>query len=137
MGETGCFKIPREQFEEIVAGKGALVDWLKEPAIQDALLFPEEADIDIVNHVTLEGYGDIDEKGVELVGRDPFLIGYGYVQNADRTVVTFELSAPSKKGANRKIPDVCAGLGVHCCDLFQVIRALKFSTTWRPPKPKK
>jgi hypothetical protein len=131
MGEVGNFKIPLEQYEEIVTGKGPLVDWLKKS--KDLLLLPEESDVELVAKVTAAGYGRLDEKGVELVGRDPFLIAYGVKVQPGRTVVTLEVSAPSKKNGNRKIPDVCSDLHVPCCDLFQVIRALKFSTSWKHP----
>ncbi len=86
----------------------------------------------MVGEVTVKGYGVLDEKGVEEVGRDPFLISYAYGANEPRCVVTFENSAPSKKGKNRKIPDVCKDLGVECGTLFDVIEALDFTTDWKP-----
>ncbi len=95
-------------------------------------MFGEEADPTLVGEVTLNGYGELDENGLEKVGRDPFLISYGYADKAGRTIVTLEVSAPSKRGPNRKIPDVCADLGVACCDLFEVIKALNFTTNWKP-----
>jgi hypothetical protein len=47
-GSAGIVKIPLEQFEEIVVGTGDLVDWLNEKENSDALLFEEEADLDLV-----------------------------------------------------------------------------------------
>jgi hypothetical protein len=132
MGREGNVKIPREQYDEITAGNGALVAWLKDKDTKDALLFGEEADPKGVNDVTLQGYGQLDEAGIEKVGRDPFLISYGCLDKANRTVVTLEVSAPARQGANRKIPDVCKDLGVPCCDLFQLIDALDFTTNWKP-----
>jgi len=129
--DRGAVKIPREQYEEITRGKGELVDWLKSADVKAALLLGEEADPAVVADVTLRGYGELDEAGVERVGRDPFLIAYGYVERADRTVVTLEVSAPGKQGANRKIPDACRDLGVACCDLFQLLDALDFTSDWR------
>jgi hypothetical protein len=55
-GSAGIIKIPMEQFEEIVAGTGGLVDWLNEQANSEALLFAEEADPDLVAAVTADGY---------------------------------------------------------------------------------
>jgi hypothetical protein len=132
MGTNGSVKVPREQYEEVANGKGALVDWLKTVKVKGALLLGEEADPVLVAEVTLKGYGQLDEIGLEKVGRDPFLISYGYADKAGRTIVTLEVSAPRRQGANRKIPDVCAGLGVACCDLFELINALDFTTDWRP-----
>ena len=72
-----------------------------------------------------------DENGVELVGRDPFLVAYGRVEPGERTVVSFEVSKPGKQGANRKVPDVCRDFGVPCCSLFDMIEALDFTTAWQ------
>ncbi|WP_420636626.1 DUF4411 family protein [Candidatus Palauibacter sp.] len=47
-------------------------------------------------------------------------------------IVTTEVSAVSKRRANRKIPDVAAELNVQTCDPFQFIRRLDFSTSWVP-----
>ena len=130
VGAEGGAKVPLEQYEEIVSGTGELVDWLKD--VKEALLFDEEADPTLVGEVTLYGCGELDEIGLEKVGRDPFLISYGYADKTGKTIVTLEVSAPSKKGANRKIPDVCADLGVACRDLFEFIKAMDFTTNWKP-----
>ncbi len=132
VGAAGNVKVPQEQYEEVTAGKGQLVDWLKNAEIRDALLFDEEADPALIAEVTLRCYGDLDEAGLVKVGRDPFLISYGYAAKERRCVVTFEVSSPSKQGANRKIPDICADLGVDCCTLFRLIEALDFTTDWKP-----
>ena len=132
VGDAGAVKVPQEQYEEITAGKGQLVDWLKNAETRDALLLDEDASPGLVAEVTLNGYGDLDEAGLIKVGRDPFLISYGYAAKGNRCVVTFEVSAPGKQGANRKIPDVCVGLGVDCCTLFKMIDALDFTTDWKP-----
>ena len=131
MGNLGNVKIPREQYEEITTGTGPLVDWLKREDVKRSLLLNEEAMPALVADVTANGYGPLDETGLEKVGKDPFLIAYAYANRADRTVVTLEVSAPKRQGANRKIPDVCNGLGVPCCDLFQLITVLDFRTDWR------
>jgi hypothetical protein len=114
-GLAGIVKAPAEQFEEIVAGTGPLVDWLNEQENKEALLFDEEADPDLVTAVTQDGYApDLNEAELVTVGRDPFLIAYAFAESDNRCVVSFEASAPSKKRANRKVPDVCQALGVQC-----------------------
>lgn len=130
-GITGIVKVPIEQYEEVTVGKGELVDWLKTPDIMAALLFPEDSDPEIVTRVTLKGYGALDEDELEQVGRDPFLIAHALRDPKNRTVVTFENSAPSKKRANRKIPDVCTSLDIRSCTLFNMIRELDFTTDWQ------
>jgi hypothetical protein len=132
-GSLGSVKIPTEQYEEITGGRGELVDWLRVDEHRVALLLAEEADLNTVARVTLDGYGDLNENEIEQVGRDPFLISYGLVDLGERTVVSFEVSAPAKLRANRKVPDVCRHFGVPCCNLYELIRALDFTTDWRPP----
>jgi hypothetical protein len=93
-GGAGIIKIPMEQYEEIVAGKGDLVDWLKEQEHKEALLFAEEADPHLVAHVTTHGYArDLNAAELVTLGRDPFLIAYGLAATAERCVVSFETSA--------------------------------------------
>lgn len=131
-GRAGKVKIPLEQFEEVTAGRGDLVEWLSDHEVRRALVLEEEADPAVVADVILRGYGQLDENGIEQVGRDPFMIAYAIAERAERTVVTFEVSKPGKRGANRKIPDVCRDLGVPSCTLYEMIEALDFTTDWRP-----
>jgi Domain of unknown function (DUF4411) len=120
--------------EEILAGEKSedlLLTWLKDPANKKALLLDESVDGDLVNKVTEAGYGnDLTDTQVEEIGRDPFLIAYG-MAGSDRCVVTAEVSAPSKKKQNRRIPDVCKDFGVECCTPFKVNRDLGFKTGWK------
>ena len=52
---------------------------------------------------------------LERLGDDPYLIACALHLGA--TVVSNEVSKPNKQGTNRKVPDVCASLGVECIDL--------------------
>ncbi len=132
-GSAGILKIPMEQFEEIVAGTGELVDWLNEQENKKALLFHEESDPGLVAAVTARGYAaDLNESELATVGRDPFLIAHAFAASSERCVVSFETSAPSKLRANRKVPDVCVTLGVRCVTLFDLIKELDFTTDWHP-----
>jgi hypothetical protein len=134
-GSVANVKIPQEQYDEIVVGKGELVDWLSGKANKDVLLLPGMADPQLVTRATEEGYApDLNETELLTVGRDPFLIAYALVSIVDRTVVSFETSAPAKQRANRKVPDVCANFGISCITLFELIAALDFTTNWTPPK---
>jgi len=130
-GEHGNVKIPLEQWEEVTSGRGEIVDWLRTEECRAALILVEEPDPAMIADTMRNGYGELDENGVELVGRDPFLIAYARSQLGGRTVVTFEVSKPAKRGANRKVPDVCRDFGVPCCTLFDMIEALDFTTDWR------
>lgn len=133
IGSSGKVKIPIEQLEEIVNGRGPIVDWCKSAPNREALVLREDASPELVARVTREGYApDLTEDEVEQIGRDPFLISYGLVAVGARTVVTFETSSPAKRRAKRKVPDVCADFGVPCRTLYQMIKELDFSTNWRP-----
>jgi len=97
-------------------------------------LLPGVVDPQLVTQATEQGYApDLNEAELLTVGRDPFLIAYGLVSAANRTIVSFETSAPGKQRANRKIPDVCAGFGHKCITLFDLIGTLDFTTNWTPP----
>jgi hypothetical protein len=130
-GEQGTAKLPVEVFEEVVAGSGDLTAWLKEPDNKAALLLLEEADQTRVNAVISQGYApDLNDSELEALGRDPFLISYALVAPADRCVVTTEVSKPSAKRHNRKIPDVCQTVGASCVNSFEFVRRLDFRTNW-------
>jgi len=133
-GESGHIKAPLEILEEVKAGRkdnDLLLDWLKVDDNYNALLLGEEVDLQHVQRVVRNGYAnDLTDDEIELLGRDPFLVAYALAQ-ADRTVVTTEVSRPSKQRQNRKVPDVCNTLGVNCIDPFELNRALKFKTAWK------
>lgn len=133
-GDGGNIKIPSEQFDEVIVGNGDLVDWLKEQESKNALLLDEQVNSALVARVLSNGYApDLDDAELLTVGQDPFLIAYGFAAAADRCVVSFETSAPSKQRANRKVPDVCQTMGVRCVTLFKLIEELDFTTSWTPP----
>lgn len=129
-GQQGNVKIPRETYEEIVRGKGDLVDWLKEKSCRDALLVKEILQPRIVTHILSVGYApDLSDVEIDEIGRDPFLIAYAYGRT-DRCVVTSEVSAISKKRQNRKIPDVCDDLNVRWISDQKFLDVLDFRTNW-------
>jgi Domain of unknown function (DUF4411) len=104
--------------------------WARDPVNRNALLLDEEADPQIVARVIDQGYAaDLSDVEVEKVGRDPFLIAYA-LADKDRCVVTTEVSKPTAMRANRRIPDVCIGLGVKCNDTVAFLKALNFTTSW-------
>jgi len=80
----------------------------------------------------VSGYApDLKDDEVEQIGRDPFLVAYALAQPTSRCVVTVEVSKPKKQRANRHLPDVCAAVGVSCCDPFAFLRTLGFRTDWK------
>ncbi len=139
-GEIGKIKLPTEIMDEILAGQNnqkgkknedLLLTWIRQPHIKKALLLDEEVNSELVVKVTEDGYApDLTDTELEVVGRDPFLVAYAMVEK-DRCVVTTEVSAPSKKRQNRRLPDVCGTFGVDCHVPFKVNRDLGFKTNWK------
>lgn len=130
--QLGRVKMPVEIFEEIVAGSGALVDWLKSEEIRTTILLDEDSDPDRVRAVLAIGYAaDLTDDEIDTIGKDPFLIAHAAKDRGSRTVVTAEVSKPSKRRANRHVPDACADNGVKSCTIFEMLRQLDFTTGWR------
>ena len=133
-GKNDQAKIPLEMYEEISDGKDELANWAKQESVKSALLLQEEVDVSLVSYATDRGYAsDLTDDEVEKIGRDPFLIAYALKDSASRYLVTTEVSKPSRQRANRHLPNVCADLGVRCCNAFEFVRALNFSTRWNSP----
>ncbi len=130
---AGTIKMPKENLDECTDGDNdALVEWCKEDATQKVLLLPEEADMALVQVVTDNGYGTgLTEDQLAQIGNDPFLIAAALSGAPNRTVVTTEVSKPSRQRHNRHVPDVCGTFGVPCCNPFELGRALGFKTSWK------
>lgn len=121
-------KIPVEMYEEILGGgEDDLTRWLKDN--RKTLLLDEDVNEALVTQATGQGYApDLSDEELERIGRDPFLIAYALGDPARRTIVTTEVSKPTKRRANRHIPDVCDDLSVLHCNTYQFIKALDFTT---------
>jgi hypothetical protein len=120
--------------DEIEVGRKGdlLLDWIKDASVRKDLGLDEGVDVLLVQRVVYEGYAaDLTDTEIEELGRDPFLIAYA-LAGPERCVVTSEVSKPSTKRQNRRIPDVCASLSVPCYGPFQLNRALGFHTAWKP-----
>lgn len=135
-GEAGNIKMPIETFEEVKDGsndadKDLLYAWVQDDAHKAAILFDGNVEPQLVQQVTGQYAPDLTDDELEAIGRDPFLIAHALADPGNRCVVTTEVSKPTWKRQNRKIPDVCRDVGVQCCDTFTMLRALQFSTRWR------
>lgn len=141
VGEQGLVKIPIEIYEEIREGNtkeddpnrkiDLLAKWAKEDGVREALLLKEDVDESLVAQITNEGYADdLTDDELVKIGRDPFLVAYALIDPTERFVVTTEASKPSRKRANRHLPDVCRDFGVTPYHGVEFIRALDFKTSW-------
>ena len=134
--EAGNIKMPIETFEEVKDGsndadKDLLYAWVQDDAHKAAILFDGDVEPQLVQQVTAQYAPDLTDDELEAIGRDPFLIAHALADPGNRCVVTTEVSKPTWKRQNRKIPDVSRDVGVQCCDTFTMLRALQFSTRWR------
>lgn len=136
-GQQGKIKIPIEVYEEFSDSKNkngkkdALAEWADQVNVKDALLLEEEAEQDLVARITYGGYvANPTDDELKKIGRDPFLLPYALKDLDNRCIVTTEVSKPSRKGANRHVPDVCKDFNIRCINNFQMIREMNFSTSW-------
>lgn len=128
--DAGKAKLPFEIFGEIANSTGDLRDWLTAPDHNKKLRLAEQVDGTILQNVISSGYApDLTESELEQIGQDPFLVAYALPFGAAVTVVTREVSRPSKKRANRKVTDVCKDFGVRCITDFQKFSELDFRIT--------
>ena len=137
VGAEGKVKIPIEIYDEIKDGpkdgeKDLLYAWLQEEGHSAALILDEAVNNELVQQAVITGYApDLTDDEVEQLGRDPFLLAYAMAEASERTIVTVEVSKPSRQRQNRHLPDVCNTLGLACCDTFALNRALGFRTDWK------
>lgn len=125
--DNGNIKIPYEIYTEISPLSGSLSDWINDQGNKDALLLDEDVDAALVQNAIEKGYAaDLSDDELEKIGRDPFLIAYILADAKKRTLVTKEISKPSKTRGNRKIPDICNSFGANWMTDFELYKALDF-----------
>lgn len=126
MAEAGRVKMPREIYDEIARSPDLLGQWLRRSEVRKAIILTEATDGALVAEVIAKGYApDLTDVELEAIGRDPFLVAAA-LGGAQRIVVTKEVSSPRKQRANRKVPDVCATMGVVWINDFDLWRQLDF-----------
>ena len=125
--EAGAIKMPFEIHREVARGNDALAAWIGLPRTQEALRLDEEVDQDTLQRVLDTGYGpNLTEDEIEEAGRDPLLIAYALMGDGPRTVVTKEVSKPSRQRGGTRVPDACQRLRVPCITDFELYRRLDF-----------
>ncbi len=109
-------------FDEITPHDGDFKKWLT--TNKRSLILESEPPRSLVERVVQFYAPDLTEDELEMISNDPFLIACALQRKLSRCVVTTEVPKPSKKRANRRIPDVCNDLGVKCIDPVRFIRDL-------------
>lgn len=132
-GAAGRVKIPLEICEEVRDGKDDLASWIKTTEVTESLRYAEEVDVELVSKAVSEGYApDLTDDEILKLGRDPFLLAYALAFPSSHCIVTTEVSKPSKRRGNRRLPDVARDFGIESCNTFEFTRRLDFRTNWRP-----
>ena len=125
--EQEVLKLPYEIWRELQEHDDDLQRWVRDH--QDILVLKEDGlDIHVPNVLACYG-ANITEAGLEQIGADPFLIAAA--KSLSAIVVSKEVSAPAKQGVNRRVPDICASMGVRCITDHVMIRELDFRTNWK------
>jgi hypothetical protein len=128
-GAAGSVKVPAEIYSEVEGGHDELAAWMHTAEVKKALLLGETSDPGKVQTV-LACYGNpLTEADLITIGQDPFLIAAAFGV-ADRTVVTAEVSKPTRTGARRHVPDVCGDCAVQWISPVRFINDLDFTTSW-------
>ena len=125
--EAGAIKMPFEIHREVAIGNDPLAKWIRQSDVETALRLDEEVDQDTLRRVLDTGYGpNLTEDEIEGAGGDPFLVAYALMGDGQRTVVTKEVSKPSRWRGSAKLPDACQRLGVPWITDFELYRQLNF-----------
>lgn len=125
--DNDLVKVPYEIYNEIAISTGLLHDWLTDSTVSKSMVLDKQTNPAHLNVVITQGYApDLNDSELEEIGQDPFLIAYAYADPSGITVVSREVSAPSKKRANRRVPDVCTGFSIRCISDFEFYRELNF-----------
>lgn len=125
--QSNVIKMPRVIFDEVTPPPGPFATWLTQKDVREALISNENIPVSVIRHVIDIGYApDLTDVEVDEIGKDPFLVASA-MSGTDRVVVTVEVSKPSKKRQNRKVPDVCRTFGIKSINPFELYRLLKFS----------
>jgi Domain of unknown function (DUF4411) len=131
----GALKMPAEIHAEIKYDKenpDPLAEWANSEDVKPHLVLPDEVPIGLMQVILQNGYApDLNDIEIEQIGADPFLIAAAGMDPQNRTVVTVEVSKPSRTRARRRIPDVCDDLGVSWIDEHTFTKELGFSTDWK------
>jgi hypothetical protein len=131
-GQNGVVKIPFEIYKEISNGDDNLSKWTKKEEVQKALVLDENINGDLLTKVVQEGYAsDLTDIEYEQIGRDAFLIAYALLDISNRCIITTEVSKPSRKRANKHIPDICDQFRITWHHTFDLTKILDFSTSWK------
>jgi hypothetical protein len=119
--------MPRVIFDETTPRPVPSATWLTQRHVRETLILNENIPVSVIRHVIDVGYApDLTDVEIDAIGKDPFLVASA-LSGTNRVVVTLEVSKPSKRRQNRKVPDVWLTCGVRSIGPFELYRLLNFS----------
>ncbi len=113
--ESGIVISSREVYDEIIMGRDALAEWVKQ---RKECFLPTTTDVQLMTRAILNKHRGLVEGGKKANSADPFIIALAIIK--DSTVVTEEgknrsLTAP-------QIPDVCEKENIDCIEFITFLR---------------
>ncbi len=115
LGTAGVVGIPETVFEEIGNGNDDLARWLQDN--KKVFWVPTLESLGSLQTVLDTYEKPIAETTLERLKADPFIITHAFACGASATVVTYEQPRGFVTPHRKKIPNVCAELGVRCIRL--------------------
>lgn len=108
-----------------------MAGWISSSNLKAALLLGEEPDRNAVQKVLDDGYQvqdpKFDDNELQKIGRDAFLVAYGFVAKENRVIVTRAVSKRTRRLGASKLPDVCEDCGVSWTTDYEMYRLLDFN----------
>jgi len=112
----------RVVLDEVSRHDQHLSQWLE--GRKDQVLLPDNDELLVAAFRLVHQYPDLFNPRLNLVQADPFLVGAAQLYRL--VVVSDELPSHLRRQRSRNehhIPDVCAGLGLRCLNLAQMLAA--------------
>ena len=130
LGKSRLAAIPKDIWDKVSLLDDPLAKWLRKGQVIDALVDRGElVEQEAVESIQQASYGhDLSSDEKREIAEDSKLVALADNFGAGTCLVTSEKPSPSKRGKNRKLPDVCKEHGVRCIDPFEFIREADFKT---------
>ena len=122
LAEKKTVSIPEKIYEELSDGNDSLAIWVNE---HKKVLVNQLAAFAQIRRVMAEGYNITKKSELQGLKADPWVIAHALA--VDGTVVTSEKPGKQTNPLNKKIPSVCAVLGVPCCTITAFLWQMRSS----------
>lgn len=110
LGNQGFIVIPEKVYEEIGKGTDELPSWLHDN--RKSFFCSTQAALFSLQPVLMQYGNPVPENLLEQIGADPYVIAHAHACGG--IVISDEVPKAATSPVKKKIPTVCAGLGVEC-----------------------